>query len=390
MNHLSIIEDGSVLVVNGSVASVGPTRRIENLSQAKNAEVIDANGRLVMPAFIDPYIHLVTPPPSALDFPMALDVASVSAGEILQVTANHLKNTSPSRLEFYAKHLIEGCIRHGTTSLEGKSGFGVGEPGESKALKVVRTVSELWDGVLSGFVAHSIPSQFEGNREAYVRWLCEDMLPRIRDRQLARTVEVSLGPDSLTSDEGRRVLAQTKALGLIPKVSCNTRVRNGCVAVALEADARVVSGLNVASHEDVDALASSRAVVTLLPSLVPRGWMVQYPPARALIDAGVPVALATGHHSLLPTTYSMQPVMSLACHHMKMTAEEVITAATINAAYALGRGSVTGSLEFGKEADLIMLDVSDYREIPYHFGVNLINMTMRKGEIAYREGLVSC
>lgn len=163
----------------------------------------------------------------------------------------------------------------------------------------------------------------------------------------------------------------------------------GAIRLAVEMGAVSVDGLNHISTADASVLGQSQTVGVVMPGAMHQGYTSRFAPARELIDRGAALALASGFHPPVSSTYNMMTVVALACTHMRLTPEEAITAATINGAHAVALASSTGSLEFGKEADLIMLNVSDYREIPYQFGVNLVSLTMRRGQVIYREGAVS-
>ena len=191
-------------------------------------------------------------------------------------------------------------------------------------------------------------------------------------------------------EQARTFLDDARGLGFLLKIQAEQTTRMGAVRLAVDMGARTISGLNFCDQLDAEMLSRSRTVATLLATPLYQDRLVNFPPARMLIDSGVAVALASGYSPTLPATFSVQPVLSLACTEMGMTPEEAISAATINAAHAMNRANLTGSLEFGKQADLVMLDVPDYREIPYHLGVNHVEMTMRKGKVVYREGGITC
>jgi imidazolonepropionase len=213
------------------------------------------------------------------------------------------------------------------------------------------------------------------------------MLPKIRDRKLATFAGIVCDPAGFSIEQARIFLATAGRLGFLLKVQAEHATRMGAARLATDMDARSITGLNFCDQLDAEVLSRSRTVAVLLPGRAAQGW-TKAPPARLLIDSGVAVALGSGYSPSLPATFSMQPVVSLACSGLDMTTEEAISASTINAAHAMDRATVNGSLEFGKEADLLMLDVPDYREIPYHLGVNHIELVMKKGQVVYREGAV--
>jgi imidazolonepropionase len=394
MRELSVIEDGSVLISNGIIRSVGPTRRIENLAEARAAEEIDATGRIVMPGFNDPHVNLVGPPARSLEYPQGSDAASITASEMAQAAFSYLKNTPPVRLEFHARRIVQRSVRHGTTSLEAKCGYGLDETSEIKALRAVAN-SGGCANLIPSYVASASSTEYTSAKysekaDLYLKWVCAELLPKVRRRNMVAFAEISCDPDGFTLDQARTFLVTAGRLGFLLKLQAEQTTRMGAVRLAVEMDARSISGLNFCDQFDADMLSRSRTVAVVMPARELQSHSAKLAPARLLIDSGVAVALASGFRPALPGTYSMQSVLSLACTDFAMTPEEAISAATINAAHAMNRAAISGSLEFGKEADLIMLDVSDYREIPYHLGVNHIEMTMRKGEVVYREGTIAC
>ena len=390
LQELGVIEDGSLLIKNGIIANVGPTRRIENLAEARSADEINANGRVVMPAFNDPHVRLVGPPARSLEYPVGSSAARITSSELSHAAQQYLRVTPPGRLEFQAQRILERSVRHGTTGIEAKCGYGLDDTAELKALRVSSNVGTGLCAVVSTFTASASIGQFDGRTDMQIDWICGELLPKIHQRQLAAFTEVVCDPAGFTIQQARTLFATARRLGFLLKLQAEQTARTGAVHLAVEMDIRAIAGLNFCDQVDADALSRSRTVATLLPALVYHSRSSAFPPARMLIDTGAAVALGSGYSPSLPGTYSPQPVLSLACTEMEMTPEEAINAATINAAYAMNRAQTTGSLEYGKEADLIILDVPDYHEIPYHLGVNQVETTMRNGSVIYREGAVRC
>jgi imidazolonepropionase len=390
LQQLGIIADGSLLIINGIIEEVGPTRRIENLALARPADEISATGRVVMPGFNDPHVRLVGPPARTLEYPLGVNAAKVTSSELSQAAQQYLKSTPPGRLGFQARRIVERSVRHGTTGIEAKCGYGLDTNAELKALRVSSSIGDGCCSVVPTFIASADSGQFDGRFDAQLDWICGELLPKIRERHLAVFAEVVCEPGGFTVEQARKLLAAARRLGFLLKLQAEQTTRMGAVRLAIDMDARSVSGLNFCDQFDADMLSRSRLIATLLPPSVYHSRSASFPPARMLIDAGVAVALASGYSPSLPTTFSVEPVLSLACTEMEMTPEEAISAATINAAHAMDRAATTGSLENGKEADLVILDVPDYREIPYHLGVNHVELTMRKGEVVYKEGAITC
>jgi imidazolonepropionase len=344
---------------------------------------------------VDSHTHLISAPPRVLQYRMAGEDLGghgpISVAGDLNAVLQYVRNTPAGTLEFQAKKYIEAGLRHGTTTVEAKTGYGLNASGEMKMLRVLSALRDSCASVVPTFLgAHAVPPEYTGNSQEYINWLCHDLMPRVRERRLARFVDVLCDPGGFTLQEARQYLDAARRLGLAIKVHAEETARTGAVRLALDFEAASADGLNHVDENDADLLGRSRTVCTLMPGGVHQGAYSRFPPARTLIDRGAAVALATGFHPSVNSTFSMQSVISLACTQMQMTAEEAISAATINGAHALGLSRTCGSLEFGKQADLLFLSVSDYREIPFHFGGNIVAIAMRKGEIVYREGAVTC
>jgi imidazolonepropionase len=387
LNNLGLIEDGAVLVVNGIISSAGPSRRIENLAEARTALEINANGRVVMPGFIDCHTHLISGVATLSD----TAEAGNSSGPQRTLSAIRTVRAAPARtLEFQARRLLEASARHGTTTLEAKTGHGGDEPSELKILRVLSGVDQNPISVVPTYLgAYITPPEFNQNQTAYIDWVCSSFMPKVASRKVARFADVRCGQNHFTIDSARTYFQTARRLGFIPKLHAEQSDHQGAVRLAVEVDAASADGLNHAEGVDADLLAHSNVIATILPADFYHGGTDRPAPARTLLDRGAAVAVASGfRHGSCPV-FNMQMVLSIASKQLKMTPAEAISGATINAAHALRIDRRTGSLEFGKDADLIMLNVADYREISYYSGVNLVSMTMRRGELLYREAEVN-
>lgn len=394
MRDLGLIEDGSLLIVNGIIESVGPTRRIENLAQAKSAEEINAAGRVVLPGFVDSHTHLVAPPARTSEFrigPVQRLIPEPRLREARAHLVQYVRTTTARMLEHHARRYLEAALRHGTTTLEAKTGYGLNPPAELKMLRVLAALGGKGLSLVPTYLgAHFPPPDWEHSPEHYIESVASAMIPRIAARRLAQFADVVCGPHGFTPEQSRPYLQTARRAGLGLKIHSQQFAHDSSVELAVELEATTVDGLNFADESDAQKLARSRTVATLLPASVHSGAQARFPPARALIDSGAAVALASGFHPVKNSTFNMQMVISLACTHMDMTPEEALSAATINGAHALLRASRCGSLEFGKEADLLILNASDYREIAYYIGTNAVALVMRGGEVVYREGAITC
>ncbi len=388
MRKLGLIEDGAVLIIDGRVDNVGPSRRVENLAVARGAVEISADGQVVMPGFVDAHTHLVAGPALVEEYERRTGSAGgeeiEDGGGGLNRSVRAVRTWTRPRIEMEGRRMLRQFIRHGTTALEAKSGLGLDSKTEMKLLRALTALKNRPLDVLPTFSgASAFPPNFEGDADSYLQWLAAEMLPKIRRLKLARFADVRCGEDGFTAAQARRYLEAVTGMGFLPRVLTDEKASDGGVQVAVEADALSVDHLECISDADIEALARSETIGTLLPGAAFHQGTGRFPPARRLIDAGAAIALATGYSADRCPTCSMPAILSIACAHMGLTPAEAVSASTVNAAYALGLGERLGALERGKDADLIMLAVRDYREIPYHFGMNLVTMVMKRGDVLY-------
>jgi imidazolonepropionase len=369
LGELGLIQDGSLLIRDGHVVQVGPTRRVENLAEARKAMDINAAGRVVMPGFVDSHTHLAFPPPGT----SGLDTA-----------AREIRTTTAQRMERRARGFLEAMARHGTTTVEVKTGCG---PDPRAEMKILRVLSELECTPLD-VVPTFLFRMAAGADSSDTDWAFRDLMPTIRRRRLAAFADVSWETGGGRLPILLRCLEVARELGFPRKLHAHQPDAVSAIRAAVENLATTIDHLEWATAAEATQIAGSSAMATLLPYA---SFQTGGPgaPARALIDAGVPVALASNFNPVLSPTLNMQTVVALACLRMRMTPAEAISAATINGAHALGRGYHTGSLEPGKLGDVLILDASDYQEVSRRFGSNLVHMTIKRGEIIYREGAVA-
>jgi imidazolonepropionase len=383
VRNLGLIQDGAVLIVDGLIKEVGSSRRLENLALARHAEEIDATGRVVMPGFVDSHTHLVSGPPRMLDYEMRMAGASrediaLAGGGILALS-RAIGELSAHTLATQALLSIEEAVRHGTTTIETKSGFGLTEAFEMKILRVHAELQKQPVTVVSTFLSDRPPASDQAKEDQYLEWLCSHLLPLVKRRGLAEFADARCELGAFTVAQARRYFNVARQLGFGLKMHAGRESNAGAIRLAVELDAASVDHVIDVSEEDAMLLAQSNTVATLLPGAVFYLRSQDYAPARMLLDNGAAVALATNYNPETSPSQNMQMTIALACREMKMTPAEALTAATINGAHALRRASSVGSLEPGKRADLLMLSVPDYREIPYHFGVNLVDLVMKNG-----------
>ena len=389
LRNLGIIHDGAVLIVDGLIREVGPTRRLENLAEARQADEIDADGCVVLPGFVDSHTHLIGGPARLFDYEMGLAGATraeiASAGGGFDAIYKVMQDVSGHTLEAQAVRILGECIRQGTTTLEAKSGYGVTDTAELKILRAHATLNERFGNIVSTFMtALEIPKDHGKLPGEYINWVRSKLLPVVQRRKLARFVDIVCDREVFSLEETSRLLLAARNLGFGLKMHAAEHANIGAVKLAVELWAVSVDHLVHVDETDIQALAGSSTIATLLPGSVFYQGGDRYAPARTLIDQGAAVALATNYNPETCPTHNMQMIISLACNKMNMTPAEAISSATINGAHAVGMGAQIGSIEVGKQADLVILDVPDYREIPYHFGVNLVRTTIKKGRPIYQ------
>jgi imidazolonepropionase len=394
LSELGLMQNASILIADGVIQEVGPGHRVENLKKARGAEEIDVSGRVVMPGFVDSHTHLVCGPPRLSDYEMRLGGANyqeiAAAGGGILWTMRSVRSTPIRGLELQARKAIDSFVRHGTTTIEAKSGYGLDSPAEIKCLRIVDRLSSAPVEIVPTYLgAHVTPPEFADNADGYIDWMCSEMLPEVSRRGMARFADVYCERGAFTVEQSRRYLQAAARLGFSLKIHADQFTSSGGTRLAVELRATSADHLESIAESDIKQLARSTTVATLLPGSVFHLALDRYAPARQLIDAGAAIALATDFNPGTSPTMSMPMVIALACTQMRMKPAEAIAASTINAAHALGLADRIGSLQMDKDADLIVLNVSDYREIPYHFGVNPVAMTMKKGKVVYREGDVS-
>jgi imidazolonepropionase len=376
LNDLGIIQDGSLLIRDGIIEEVGTSRRVENLACARDAMEINAAGRVVMPGFVDCHTHLVFPPLGGSD-----------ADE--QTAARLVCSSTGQRLEARARNHVEAMARHGTTTVEAKTGCGGDESAEIKILRVLSALKRDPLDVVTTFLLR-LPSNGSGEeaRRRAFESVFTELLPKIRRRRLARFADLVWDSDGAFPECFARYLRLARGLGFACKIHADQRSPAAAIAAAVENLVVSIDHLEHATAEDALPLSGSPTMATLLPAVFLHNGD-RHAPARALIDSGAAIALATNFNPRHTPMLSMQAVVALACLHMGLTAAEAISAATINGAHALGCADRVGSLEPGKSADLLLLDVSDYRELGRQFGVNLVRLTMKRGKPIYKAGEVA-
>ena len=389
LGELGIIPRGALLTEGARILRVGTTAALSGEARRRRARVIECRGRVVMPGFVDSHTHLVFAGNRLEDFERRVRGASYEeiarAGGGIQHSARLLDAASELELRAGALRVLRQFVAHGTTTVEVKTGYGLSVENELKILRVIRSLQRAApvELVPTLMALHALPSQYAKRREAYVRLIAQRLIPEAAKQKLARFVDCFCDRGAFTVAECRYVFAAAARQGLIPRLHAEQLARTGGAQLAVQLGAASVDHLDYANESDVRLLARSNSVATLLPGSNFHLGLAHYPPARKLIDAGAVVALATDFNPGSSPTVNMQFILSLACSQLRMTPAEAIGAATINAAYSLGLADRLGSLEAGKQSDLIVMDCADYREIPYYFAWNHCALTVKRGHIIH-------
>jgi imidazolonepropionase len=389
MRELAIIEDGVMLVLDGRIAGVGARSEMEPLIGSE-AEVLDACGRVLMPGFVDAHTHPVFGGARADEYEQRASGATyreiAARGGGIQSTVNKTRAASLDQLVAAGARYARWFLRSGTTTVEAKSGYGLSVEDELKILRAIKRLDQETPlRYIPTFLgAHDVPSEYRSRRADYVALLVEEMLPRVASERLAEYCDVFCEERVFTTDEAWRILSAARAYGLDLRLHADQLSLSGGAMLAARLKAATADHLEHTDASGINALKSAGVQPVLLPGSVYALGASRYPAAREMIDAGLAVVLATDFNPGSSPTPSMPMVLNIASTQMRMTPAEALTAATINAAYSLGRGDQLGSLEAGKRADFVIHDCADYREVSYFFGIEHAHAVYIDGRIAFK------
>jgi imidazolonepropionase len=386
MKEVAIIPGGAMVLRGGCIQWLGPTHALPPLPAS--AEVLDASGKVVVPGLIDSHTHMLFAGWRTDEFEQRLEGHSyqeiAARGGGINATVRCVRAASREVLKQLARPRLEQMLRFGITAVEVKSGYGLTLADELKCLEAIAELNaegplELVPTFLG---AHAVPPEFRADRHGYVRLLVTEMLPEVARRHLAEFCDVFCEADVFSLAESERILDRARELGMGLKLHADELTPLGGAGLAAKLGAISADHLLCIDEAGIDALAASGTVATLLPGTAFFLGM-PYAPARRLIERGVPVALASDCNPGTCPTENLPLVAAMACVQMKMLPAEALTALTLNAAAALGRSNRLGSLEVGKQADVVILDVPDYRHLFYHFGVNHVWRVLKHGRVVY-------
>ncbi len=386
MREVTIIPGGSAILNAGSIQWLGPTQTLPPVPA--DAEIIDAAGKTVLPGLIDSHTHLLFAGSREDEFEQRLEGKTyqqiAARGGGINATVRQVRQASKDQLKEWARRRLGQMLRLGVTTVEVKSGYGLTLADELKCLEAIAELNaegplELVPTFLG---AHTVPSEFRNDRAGYQHLLLNVMLPEVARRRLAEFCDVFCETDVFSVAESERILDRARSLGLRLKLHADELTTLGGARLAARLGASSADHLLCIDEAGIDALAASDTVATLLPGTAFFLGM-PYAPARRLIERGVAVALASDCNPGTCPTENLPLVGTMACTQMKMLPAEALTALTLNAAAALRRSDRLGSLEAGKQADMVILDIPDYRHLFYHFGISHVWRVIKRGRVVY-------
>ncbi|MGE5322050.1 MAG: imidazolonepropionase [Actinomycetota bacterium] len=379
LNDVALIENAAVLCGGGRIIAVGRQRDVLRdpwiKSNKKKVIEVDCRGRVVLPGFVDCHTHPAFIQPRLIDFEQRIHGAGyeeiAAAGGGIRSSLASVRAASRKELGNHVLEALQAMLRHGTTTVEAKSGYGLTAEGEIKSLQAVADAAKRWPGTVQPtlLAAHVVPPEYAGKADEYVEKICGEIIPLAAQRKLAESVDVFCERGAFTLEQSEKLLQAARRYGLAARAHV-CQFTPSRLAGLLSCNPASLDHMDFVSAEDINVLARSETVAVLLPGASYFLGHTTYPDARKLIESGVAVALATDYNPGTSPTPSMPFILSLACTHMRMAPAEAIAAATVNAACALRLHERKGTIEPGKDADLAIVDVRDYREIAYWFAWN--------------------
>ncbi|MGA7161327.1 MAG: imidazolonepropionase [Bacteroidota bacterium] len=383
MHELNIVENACVLIENGIIQKVGPSNE---LTAPLDIDVLDASGRVAMPGFVDSHTHTVFAGSREDEFAMRAEgktyaeIANAGGGILSTMEATRAA-TKKELLRSTSRRLNE-MMKLGTTTVEIKSGYGLRVDAETKMLDVLHDLRrDHYMTVIPTFLgAHAFPPEFTEDRNGYVDLITNKMLPYVGERQLAVFCDAFCDEGYFDLHQSEQILLEAKRFGLIPKIHADQLCAIGATELGIQLNAISVDHLEHLTPKGLEALKKSSTIATVLPGA---SFFLDHPyaPARSIIDANIPLAIATDFNPGSSMSFSMPMMMTIACTQMRMTPEEAIVASTLNGAAALGLSHESGSIEVGKQADIVVYDVPNYKYIPYHYGINHAWKIIKNGTV---------
>jgi len=387
-----VVEGNSIACANGKIVSVAPFDALrEQYSVSNRTTMINAENAVVAPGFVDPHTHPVFFGTRENEFEMRIrgktyqDIARAGGGILYSV--RQVRQASQQQLIDHALPFLDRFLEHGTTTIEAKSGYGLSLDDEIKSLQVIRELNRLHplDLVPTFLGAHEIPDEYRDKRQDYIDLVIHDMIPRVAEEGLAEFCDIFCEGHVFNRHEAETILTAASDAGLKLKIHADQLSSSGGSEIAARLHAVSADHLDYFSNDAVEAFKRSGTVPVLLPGAVFFLGLSRYAPARTMLDAGLPVAIATDFNPGSCMTESMAMMMTLSCIYMKMLPEEAWLAATAHASRAIDRSGQIGTLVPGSQADLVLWNIPNYKYLPYHFGINHADCVIKKGTVVWKK-----
>ena len=391
LKDAGIVDNGYIIVDKDNIVEVGSGDGYKKYLDC-NRPVIDGRGKTVTPGLVDSHTHVVYAGSREKELSMKLKnvkyIDILKAGGGILSTVNSVRKTPMEKIENETKDRLDRMLLHGTTTVESKSGYGLDFENEMKMLQVNKNLNKKhpMDIVSTYLGAHAIPEEFKDNREGYIDFMINSVIPYVREHNMAEFVDCFCEKGVYTAGEARKILEAGKKAGLKAKIHADEVESASAAELAGEMRAVSAEHLVSASDEGIKSLADNKVVAVLLPTTSFYLMLNKFAPARKMIEEGVIVALATDCNPGTSPTESLQATMTFACFGLKMLPEEIINAMTINGAAAISRESQIGSIEAGKKADITVFNAKSLDYLIYHFGVNAVDTVVKNGEIVVKNG----
>lgn len=384
MSDLSIIENGTVVITDGKISYVGKDANCPPLSDFPNHEVVDAKGKAVLPGFIDSHTHFIFGGYREEEFSWRMRgdsyMSIMERGGGIHNTMTATRNASLEELKESGRKRLDRMLAMGVTTVEGKSGYGMDKDTELKQLEVMKALDEEHPvDIVSTFMgAHATPSEYKRREDDFLDYMIKEVMPVVKEKNLAECCDIFCEKNVFDIEQSRRYLTAARDLGFKLKIHADEIVTLGGTELATELNALSADHLLQASDKGIERLAESNTVATLLPCTA-FSLKEHYARGRYMIDMGCAVALATDLNPGSSFTNSIPLLFALACIYMQLSPEEAVTALTINAAAAVGKAGKIGSIDVGKQGDLVILEYPSYKFLPYHIGMNIVEKVVKKG-----------
>lgn len=387
------IVDGAVAILGDKILAVGPLEQVSNQVELNSAKIIDAGGRIVTPGLIDPHTHVVHCGSREMEYGMRLAgtpyIEILKAGGGILNSVRKVRQASVAEMVAQTKKSLRRMLSFGVTTVEAKSGYGLDTESEVRMLQAMEILNHIQpvDLVPTFMGAHAIPEEYKDNSDEFVRIVIEEMLPQVKG--LACFCDVFCEDHVFSIEQTRQILAAAREHGLGLKLHADELAPTGGAQLAAEMGAVSADHLLCTDKDGIAALATSDTIAVLLPG-TSFNLMSNYAPAREMLEAGVAIALSTDYNPGSCPTENLQLIMTLGCLKLGLSPSQVLAAVTINAAHAINRADRIGSLEAGKQADLVIFDANNEAYLPYHFGINHTWLVVKSGKVAYQKFEEDC